>query len=150
MLDIVFEKCDSTTECKRLSVVLTPELSSQTVQTAGALGSVPQIENHADIHIPYSELSSLLLYIAAVSAAPPYPESSELPTLQANNNKKSEVSLSSMERGMVTPKGRASAAPDDDLRNTEVGAAYEIGEWTRLTASDKKHFACWTETFQIV
>ncbi len=59
--------------------------------------------------------------------------------MQGNNNKKSE--LAPVERGMVTPKGRASITPVrlscDDRRNTEVGAEYEIGEWTRLTASEK-------------
>lgn len=58
-----------------------------------------------------------------------------------------------MDLGMVTPKGRASAAParlsDDGLRNTEVEAAYEIGEWTRLTASEKTCLLVGLEPFKL-
>lgn len=45
----VFEKAESAMNCKPLSVVSAPELSSQTVQAVAALGTAPETGNQTDI-----------------------------------------------------------------------------------------------------
>lgn len=44
----VFEKADSTMNCKSLPVISAPKLSSQTFQAASVLGTAPKTENQTE------------------------------------------------------------------------------------------------------
>ncbi|XP_067243505.1 uncharacterized protein [Chanodichthys erythropterus] len=155
-LEVVCEKADRAMSCKLLqsvSALSTSELSSQTVQAAATSGTTPQTENQTDS--PYTEMCSLL-NVAAANTLHTYAETPELPTMQAKPNTGPEVRnlcLTPMELNVVTSRGTVSAAPvrrsDNVERNTEVGDAFELGEWTRLSASEKNSLFAGLEPFKL-
>lgn len=63
------------------------------------------------------------------------------------------LELTPMEKSVVSPRGTTSAAPIRHtpvlVRNTEMGAGAELGEWIRLSASEKNSLLAGLEPFKL-